>query len=237
MKIFLTILLLVGLSGAQTERPGIQPQMNTIYVGSDGKFEAAPDTAVLQLNIAAQGDTSRAAYDKAAAAAERVRQVLKANGIDPKTAQVGFYAVQPIYDWKNPKRRVVGYRVATNVTLKLRDFEKVGPITQQAADIQDTQNQSLNYVLENMEAAKEKATEDAFKKARNQANAVATTAGRNLGELLYASVDVNQQVIVPMRGVSNAMRASAPEAAPPTEEFTPQTVTITAHVTAMFGMK
>ena len=61
---------------------GIQP--NTIYSGADGKFESAPDTAVLHLDIASQQDTSKAAYDKVAAAATSVRTVLRNNGIEPK---------------------------------------------------------------------------------------------------------------------------------------------------------
>ena len=46
------------------------------------------------------------------------------------------------------------------------------------------QNQSVNYTLEDIEQAKAKASEDAFKKARNQAAAVATASGRSLGELI-----------------------------------------------------
>jgi uncharacterized protein YggE len=224
------------MAAAQTSTPTVL--VNTIYAGADGRFEAAPDTAVLRLDVAAQQDTSRAAYDKAAAAAESVRQVLRSNGIDPKAAQVGFYQVQPIYDWKNPKHKVIAFRVTTNITLKLHDFSKIGPLTDQMADIEDTQNQSLNYILEDIEQAKAKAGEDAIRKARNQANAVATAGGRTLGELLYASVDVNQQVVaVPMMQQRSMLSAAGAQPPPPTAEFTPQMVTINAHVNAMFALK
>lgn len=234
----LFLLPFAGISFAQTSS-ATAIQFNTIYAGADGKFEAAPDTALVRMDIAAQQDSSRAAYDRAAAAAKRVREVLTANGIDPKTAQVGLYQVQPIYDWKNPKHKVVGYRVTTDVTLKLRDFTKIGPITEQLADIEDTQNQSVNYTLEDIEQAKAKASEDALKKARNQANAVATAGGRTLGELLYASVDVNQPNIVPMvMNMATLARSATPAATPPPmAEFTPQTVTINAHVNTLFALK
>lgn len=213
-------------------------QLNTVYAGADGKFEAAPDTAVLRLDIAAQQDTSRAAYDKAAVAVERVRQVFKNNAIDVKTAQFGFYQMQPVYDWKDPKHRVLGYRVVNDVTLKLHDFSKVGVLTEQLAAIEDTQNQSLSYTLEDIEQAKAKAAEDGLKKARNQANAVAVAGGRSLGELLYASVDVNQPNIVPLVMNRASMASAAPMATPPsTAEFTPQTVAINAHVNALFSLK
>jgi uncharacterized protein YggE len=235
----LIVLALAVSSSAQVSPAPATIQLNTIYAGADGKFEAAPDTAVIRMDVASQQDTSRAAYDRAAAAVDRVRQVLKTNSIDVKNAQFGTYQMQPMYDWKNPKRRVVGYRVTTDVTLKLRDFAKIGAITEQLADIEDTQNQSVNYTLEDIEQAKAKASEDALKKSRNQANAVAIAGGRTLGDLLYASVDVNQSNIIPMvMSMAGMARSAAPAATPPPmAEFTPQTVTINAHVNALYALK
>jgi uncharacterized protein YggE len=232
------MLALAGISSAQVSSAPGAVQVNTIYAGADGKFEAAPDTAVIRMDIASQQDTSRAAYDHAAVAVDHIRQVLKSNGIDLKAAQFGTYQMQPMYDWKNPKHKVIGYRVASDVTLKLRDFSKIGVLTEQLADVEDTQNQSVNYTLEDIEQAKAKASEDALKKARNQAAAVATAGGRTLGELLYASVDVNQANIVPMVFSAASMRGAAPMATPPPmTDFTPQTVTINAHVNALFALK
>jgi uncharacterized protein YggE len=228
-------MLAVAAASAQTV-PQVQAQSNTIFAGADGKFETAPDTAVLQFDLASQQDTARAAYDKVAAAADHVRLVLKNNGIEPKAAQVGFYSVQPMFDYKNPKNKVIGYRVVTHVTLKLHDFSKVGSLIEQTAD--DGENQSLSYTLEDTEPAKAKAAEDALRRARNEAGAVAAAGGRTLGELLYASVDVNQQVIVPVRMMARAATPGAmAEQAPPTAGFSPQNVTINAHVNAMFALK
>src|SRR6476646_10797964 len=238
MKILasMIVLALAGISSAQVSSMPAAVQVNTIYAGADGKFEAAPDTAVIRMDIASQQDTSRAAYDHAAAAVDRVRQVLKSNGIDLKAAQFGSYQMQPMYDWKNPKHKVIGFRVSSDVTLKLRDFAKIGTLVEQLADIEDTQNQSVNYTLEDIEQAKAKASEDALKKARNQAGAVATAGGRTLGELLYASVDISQPNIVPV--MAYASRSAAPMATPPPmADFTPQAVTINAHVNALFALK
>ncbi|HEV7521865.1 MAG TPA: SIMPL domain-containing protein [Candidatus Angelobacter sp.] len=234
----LIVLALAGISLAQVSSTPAAIQLNTVYAGADGKFEASPDTVVIRMEIASQQDTSRAAYDHVALAVDHVRQVLKTNGIDLKAAQFGTYQMQPMYDWKNPKHKVVGYRVTSDVTLKLRDFTKIGALTEQLANVEDTQNQSVNYTLEDIEQAKAKASEDALKKARNQAGAVATAGGRTLGELLYASVDVNQTNIVPMMFAQSMARGAAPMATPPPmADFTPQTVTINAHVNALFALK
>jgi uncharacterized protein YggE len=233
--VFCTLCLLATASFAQ-DHPAVTALPNSVYVGADGKFESAPDTALIRFTISVQEDTSQKAYDHASKDAEQVRQVLRANDIEPKAANIGFFSVQPVYEWK-PKQKVIGYRVSTDVTLKLKDFTKIGPITQQLADANVSETQTLNYTLENIDEAKNKAVEDAYRRARNSADAIARASGRTVGELSYASVDTfeNQRVPVPRM---RAMAAMAPAAAPaPTEEFTPQTVTVTAHVNALFNLK
>jgi hypothetical protein len=219
------------------EHPSMTAQANTVYVGADGKFEAAPDTAQIQFNVSVQEDTSQAAFQRASQNVEQVRQVLRANGIDPKAATVGFLAVQPVYDWKNPKQKVIGYRVTTDVTLKLKDFSKVAPITQQLADANVSETQTLSYTLQDIDEAKNKAVEDAYRRARNSAETLARASGRTLGELSYASVDTfeNMRPVPRMARPMAAMANAAPPA--PTEEFTPQTVTVSAHVNALFNLK
>jgi uncharacterized protein YggE len=236
---FCFILLAVTFSRISVAQNTATPliQVNTIYAGADGKYEAAPDTAVLTLNIGAQQETAKAAEARAATAVDRVRQVLRSNGIDPKTAQFGSYQLQPVYDWKDPKHKVLAYRATSNLTLKLRDLNKAGDLLEPLSNIEDTQNQSIAYTLEDIEQAKAKASEDALKKARLQASAVATAGGRALGELLYASVDVNQPNIVPVYAPQRMAMAAPSAMPPPTAEFTPQTVTINAHVNALFALK
>ena len=230
------VLVLSALSVAQS--PTLNPVPNTIFVGADGKFETAPDTALIQFNISAQADSSKDAYDQAAKQAEATRQVLRANGIDPKYAEIGFFSVNPQYDWKNPKHRVIGYQVTTSVSLKLKDFSKIGPVTQQLAEASVSESQSLSYTLDSTDEAKSKAVADAYRRAHGSAQSLAAASGRTLGELSYASVDTfeNIRVIAPMqrRGMPIAMAAQGPA---PTEEFSPQNVTVTAHVNAMFVLK
>ncbi len=229
------MLLLAGAAAAQ-EHPAVTAQPNTIYVGADGKYESAPDTALVQFNISAQEETARAAYDRGSRAAEQIRQILRANGIEPKAAEISFFSLDPVYDYRSPKRKLIGYRVNSAVSLKLKDFSKIAPIVSQLSDLDVTANQSISYTLENMDSAKLKATEDAYQHARAEAATVARAAQRTLGELSYASVDTFEQVRVVAPMMRQAMGA-AMAAPPPTEQFTPQNITVTAHVNALFTMK
>jgi len=215
------------------------PLPNSIWVGADGKYEAEPDTALMQFNISAQEDNLQAATARGSKAADQVRQLLRTNGIDPKQAQIGSFSVQPVYDYKNPKRKLMGYRVESNITLKLKDFSKIGPITQGLADMDVTGNQSLTYSLDDMDAAKIKAVEDALRRAHDEANAVAKTSGRTLGELSHASVDTFEPIRSPrMMAAPMAMKAADAMGTPaPTEDFGAQKITVTAHVNALYNLK
>src|SRR5579864_2371485 len=240
MKVVVTwllILLLVGGLALAQDRPTVTAQPNTVFVGADGKFEANPDTALVQFNISAQEDNSRAAYDRASKQAEQVRQILRSNGIEPAAAQLGSFSIEPVYDYKQPKRKLVAYRVNVNVSLKLKDFSKIAPIVQQLSDSDITDDQSISYTLDDIEVAKTKAVEDAYRHARAEAEALARAGGRTLGELSYASVDTFENVRpMPMQPMAR-MSAMAQTAPAPTEQFSPQTTSVTAHVNAMFMLK
>jgi uncharacterized protein YggE len=231
------LILLAAVAVAAQDHPAVNAQANSIYVGADGKFEAPPDTAQIQFQISAQDDTSQAAFAHASRDVDEVRQVMRANGIEPQEATIGYMSVQPIYDWKNPAHKVIGYRVTTDVTLKLKNFGKVAPVTQQLADANVSESQTLSYILQNIDQAKDKAVGDAYKRAQDSAEALAHASGRALGELSYASIDTYeaQGPILPRPMAMRAMTTASTPA--PNEQFTPQMVTVTAHVNALFNLK
>lgn len=230
----LLALWVLGIACFAQEHPAVTAQPNTVYVGADGKFEAAPDTAVLQFAVSVQAESSQEAYQQASKNVEQVRQVFRSNGIEPKAATIGFFSVEPTFEWKNGRQKPTGYRVTTDVTLKLKEFSKIGPIVGQLADANVSERQTVNYTLENMDRAKDEAVQDAYRHAHDSAEALARAAGRTVGELSYASLDIsgNPRIYPP-----RMMRAMAEAASAPTEEFTPQNVTITAHVNAVFNLK
>lgn len=235
----ITLLCLLGASAplvAQEKPAAIQP--NTVWVGAEGKFESEPDTALVQFNISAQEEKLQDANDRATRAAEQVRQLLRNNGIEPKDAQMGRFSVDPVYDYRNPKRKLVGYRVSADISVKLKDFSKIGPITEALANMDVTGNQSVSYMLDNMDAAKTKAVEDAVRRAHDEAAVVARAGGRTLGELSYAAVDVSERLPVrPMMMSAQAAGPGAVAAPPPTAEFGAQKITVNAHVDALYTMK
>lgn len=234
----LVLALSTGIAAAQQPMPAYYSPANSITVGADGKFEAEPDRAVVNFTVAAQAETSDAAYARASKAAEAVRQVLRANGIDPKSAEISQYSLQPMIDYKSAKRKIIAYRATSTVSIRLKDFAKVGPLTQGFSNISDTENQSVHYILLDTEAAKQKAIEDAMSKAKASAATVAKAGNRVLGDLSHASVDVNESgPVYPMMATRNMAMAKDSMEQAPTEEFTPTKITINVHVNAVFQLK
>lgn len=233
----LCIALATFVTPARAQDRPSNPQPNTVWVGADGKFDSDPDTALVQFHISAQEDKLQDANQKATQAAEQIRQLLRSNGLDPKDAQISRFTTQPVYDYKNPKRKLVGYRVEAGISIKLKDFTKVGPITEGLATM-DVTNTSISYLLENMDAAKIKAVEDALRRAHDEANAVATSSGRTLGELSYASVDTfEREPARPMMMTKTMSPMAADNAAPVTSDFSAEKITVTSHVNALYNLK
>jgi len=94
--------------------------------GRRRKIRIGSDTAVIQFNISAQEETSQAAYQHASKDAEQVREYFAPTASN-QIRDRRILSVQPMYDRKNAKQKLIGYRVTTDVTLKLKDFSKIGP--------------------------------------------------------------------------------------------------------------
>jgi uncharacterized protein YggE len=228
-------LLLFLTSAAMAQQASITP--DTLWAGGNGKFESAPDTAVVQFLVSVQQAELKAAYAKAQESAQHIRQTLHDNGIDPKDAEIGSFSMAPAYTW-NPKRKLVGFQVNSHVTVKVHDFSKLGPVIDSFSQLDTTDSLSISYTLENIESAKAKAVEDAYRTARRDAEALAHAGGRTLGAMSYASVDANDFVPQPRPMMRMAAKsASSGAEVSPMQDFSPAKITVTAHVNVYFMLK
>src|SRR5205807_7535964 len=135
-----------------------------------------------------------------------------------------------------PQHKVVAYQVSSAVSVKLTDFQKIPGIVQQMSQLDVTGDQSISYTLENIDAAKQKAVEDAYRHARDSAETIARSGGRALAEMQYASVDTFEQVRILANLPMQPRMAMSAAATAPTAGFSPQKVVVTAHVNALFGL-
>jgi len=235
LKFAIAVLVLASVAAMAQENRGPNSLPNSIAVGADGEFESAPDTAVITCSITAQENTSQAAFESASRLAEQLRNALRKADIDPKTVELSRYSLYPVIDYKNPKQKVVGYRVGTSVTIKLKDFAKIAPVTEALSALNGITGQTMSYDLEDVDAAKQKAIDKAYERARGYAETLAKASGKQLGALVSASVDTQQPIPVMPYARTMAMEGAVAKA--PTEDFAASKVKVTAHVNAVFGVQ
>src|SRR5258708_36113208 len=109
-RLCLTLALLSASAAIAQDHPALNAAANTVYVGADGKFEAAPDTAQIQFNVSVQDETSQVAFQRASKNVEQVRQGLRTNGINPQASAGGCFSLHPAYE-NEYTQEVTDYRV------------------------------------------------------------------------------------------------------------------------------
>ncbi len=219
-----------GLAAQGVARPAAAA--GTVEVSAQGEYHAPPDTAVVQMEIRGQNAALAAAYAQARAQAEQVRRLLQQQGFAAAQAHWSGYQAQPNIDYKT--QRVKDYTVSETLRLEVGDFSKIGPLVDAAGEAGLNALRGVSFELKNMDAAKAAAIGDGYRRAAAEAEALARAAGRQLAGLERATVDVATPA---PRPILYAMAAQRMEAPPPTESFTPQTITVTANIHAVFRLK
>lgn len=188
--------LLAGNSRGQ-QNPDIKFIAETLVVQADGAYQADPDLATLTFDISSQDKELRPTYDHASAAMQKIIALAEKNGIPKLDVANGVLTVQPFYEGDR-KKKAKSYLVQGQITLKIRDFSKIGPLLEGSVEDGITDFRSLTYSLAEEEAAKQKAVAEAMKRALGQATAALEQKGQKVGALRFANLDVKQLV-----GVSN----------------------------------
>ncbi len=177
----LSVLVLSLLSSASALAADDHPRL--ISVSGQGEVQAEPDRAMVTLGMESHKvklDDARAEVTKAIEAILKLTRDLK---LDSKYVRATRINVQPEYNWDNNgrERTLIGYVVARQVEIELRDLDKLGQLLEKSTDLGVNQlgdprlDSSKRHDLER--EALSKAVED----ARLNAEAIAKAAGAKLG--------------------------------------------------------
>ncbi|MBI2830135.1 MAG: SIMPL domain-containing protein [Chloroflexi bacterium] len=195
----LILILVVGLtactgSGSPIQVPpaidvNVKNPQTGIWVNGQGKVSVAPDIAVLDLGISAQGVSVAQAQSEAATAMDKVMTTLTNNGVAKKDVQTRSFSIQQItrFDRNKEQEVVIGYRVTNMVTAKIRNIDKTGAIIDAvaAAGGDLTRINSISFTIDDDTAYLKDAREKAMADARAKAEQMASLAGVKLGKPIY----------------------------------------------------
>lgn len=224
---------------------------DTLVVQADGSYESDPDVATLTFIISAQDKELKQTYDRASESMRRIAALAEKNGLQKADVSSGVLTVRPYYEG-DKRKKAKSYAVHGQITLRVRDFSRLGPIMEGSVDDGITDFRSLTYTLADEEAAKERAVSEAMRRAVGRASAALEPKGQKVGVLRFANLDVKQLVnlsnmnVYPVTayGLAETVEVSgggggwgrakkaAPSAPPPLPQ--PEKITVSASVQCAF---
>jgi len=159
-------------------------QTYTIAIAGEGKITAIPDIAEISLGIQTEKLTVAAAQKENTEKMNSIIAELKNMGVEAKDIQTTNYSIYPRYDWLDGKQLLRGYIVSQNVSIKIRDLEKVGTIVDKAGSLGANEVGSLSFTIDEPEQLRQEARIKALANAKEKAEALAKAAGVKLGKLV-----------------------------------------------------
>ncbi len=172
--------LLPGSARAQTAPPGIT-------VRGQGTVSARPDIATITLGATVRRDTAGNAFQRAEEMIAALTATLKAAGIAERDIQTRQFTLQPEYgrstDGPAP---VVGWRAIHTISVKLRDFDRIGATIDTAVRSlgDEATIQGISFGIEDTTAFARRARAAAYADARAKAEEYASAAGVRLGRVI-----------------------------------------------------
>ncbi|MBV2143970.1 SIMPL domain-containing protein [Falsochrobactrum sp. TDYN1] len=191
-------------------------QSARIAVTGEGKMNASPDMAILNLTVLREAKTAREAMSANNEAMSKVLDAMKSGGIEDRDLQTGGINIQPRYIYPDDKNdlkepRITSYTVSNSLVVRVRDLTKLGTILDESVTLGVNQGGDLTFVNDNPAAtineARKRAVADAIAKAKTLADA----AGVGLGRVIEINEQSRSAMPVPIARQFKTMAAAAPE--------------------------
>ncbi|MFA6194373.1 MAG: SIMPL domain-containing protein [Patescibacteria group bacterium] len=123
---------------------------------------------------------------------------VKALGVEDKDIKTSNYSLNPVYNYTQTKgQELIGYEVNQNVTLKIRDLNKIGDIITKTTEKGANQIGNISFTIDDEYDLKNQARELAIEKAKEKAMMIAEQSGMKLGEVKSVSEN-SAPIIYPM---------------------------------------
>jgi uncharacterized protein len=205
-----------------------------IIATGEGRVEVAPDIAWLSFTISARKATVAEARDEVARGVARILALGRDAGLSDEHIATAALSVSPEFDWdpKTRERRLLGYVVNRQVTLKLMEIAKLGELTEQALGLGVTDASPAIFDVSRRKELESEALVAAARDARDKAEVMAGALGVGLGVPLQIEAG---GAAAPPRPMLRAAMAEADVSGADT--YQPGLIRITAHVTARFELE
>lgn len=205
----------------------------TLTLSADGSVHAVPDTAVVTLGVVSEAGTAGEALTKNSADMQKTFDSLKDSGIAERDMATSNFSIDPVLvypetqdDGTQDPPKVVGYRVANQVTVTLHDVAKTGPLLDAVVKAGANQVQGIAFKVADEDRLLDKARAEAMKTVIARAKVYADAGGFTLGRITA----VSEAAVPPPYPAPMAMMKMAADAAPTPIAAGEQTLSVTVTV-------
>lgn len=155
-------------------------------VTDTGKVTAIPDIAAITVGV--YTDTKKTAADAVKENTEMMNgiiEALKSIDIEKKDITTSSYNLNPVYDWTDQSGRTLkGYEIRQEVTIKVRDLDKVGKAIEVTTEKGANQIGGIGFTIDDPQELRKEAIKIAIEKAKIKAQELAMASGLEMGEIV-----------------------------------------------------
>lgn len=178
----------------------IEPSsFRSFSVSGEGKAIAVPDVAEFTFSVITEGGTNLAALQKEnTEKTNKAIAFLKANDIDKKDIKTANYGINPRYQNSDcgpvfyggnlpkqcPPPEIVGYSINQTVSVKIRNFDKIGAVLSGIVQNGANSVSGLSFTVDDRAKLQDQARAEAITKAKARAELIAKAGGFGVGRLL-----------------------------------------------------
>jgi uncharacterized protein len=238
------------LSYVNSYSKSVEPNSyRSFSVAGEGKVTAIPDVAQFTFSIITEGGKDIAALQKENVdATNKAIDFLKAQGIEAKDIKTTNYSLNPkyqYYDCRNPESsitpcppaEIAGYTINQTVSVKIRDFTKIGTVISGVVDAGANSVSSLSFTVDDPTALENQAKEEAIAQARVKAEMTAKAGGFKIGRLISLDDTYTPYYYGYGLGGGDMMKAESVSSAVPAPTIEPGSQEITVNVTLRYEIK
>lgn len=177
------VIAIAALAAAPAEaaEPCTSKTGSTVTVQGSATQRVKPDTVAFTVGVETQAADVRTAFDANAKRVADMIAALKDKGVGAEEIQTSNLDVGTVH---SDEGRPIGYRVANLVTVRRSDPASAAELLQVALEAGANQVGSLQFLVADPAAGQRRGLELAFQDARAKAEALASFAGRSLGDVV-----------------------------------------------------
>lgn len=166
------------------------PKMRVLPVSASAEVSSEPDKATVTAAVITEGKNATEVAAENAAKMTAVYAAMTRAGLTRSDIKTSQLSLTPRYDYESRKKpRIVGYEANNTVTVNTNDLSKVSDIVDSLVQSGVNNIRNVQFSLSDPDSVEALVLDQAIKKARGKAQAIAASAGVTLGALQSLTID------------------------------------------------